>query len=425
MVNQSNKHRLHSRIAMISIIIAIVATVFSVSMTLFVARKLEYSMIAVMVGHELNELIIELSENPDATMPRTSSVNAYLLSREAKFPIPHYLRQMKPNVYSSIEIDSKTLQATVVDIGNDRLFIEFDISGSSRYQFLLLAMLIGGGISAVIVLLVAGVWLSRRILLPVSDLAEEVSMLNPNDLETRIGRKYHGYEVGLIADSIDQFLERMNEFVEREQSFAAAVSHELRTPVAVIATATDLLELKGINDNQQGAVKRIKNSTNYMAKVIDALLFFARNTDDAFEKTLPKTNFHDVFPNILQQFEERASEKNLSLILQIDSEASVRMAESHLEIVLGNLIMNAIANTSVGEIKVIVKANGFSVEDTGHGIQADEIDLVVNRNYHNQDSIGHGLGLYLVVNICNIYNLKLDIDSTVGQGSKFTVCVSD
>ncbi len=382
-------------------------------------------MVTVMVEHELDELIVELSKHPDAKMTRTSSVNAYLLSREAKFPIPHYLKQLEPNVYHNIEIENSTHKATVVDIENDRLFIEFDISDSTRYQSLLLLMLIGGGVSVIIVLLVSSIWLSREFLLPVSALAEEVSMLNPNDLETRIGSNYHGYEVGLIADSIDQFLDRMNDFVEREQSFAAAVSHELRTPVAVIATAIDLLELKGVNDNQQGAVKRIRTSTAHMEKVIGALLFFARNTDDLFEKTLPKINLHEAFPIILQQYEERASGKNLSLTLQIDSNVSVRMAESHLEIVLGNLIQNAIANTSTGEVKVIVKESEFSVEDTGHGIQPDEIDLIVNRNYHSQDSMGHGLGLYLVVNICNIYNLKLNIDSTVGQGSKFTVCFSD
>jgi len=309
----------------------------------------------------------------------------------------------------------------IVDLGTDRLFIQFDITEVFRYQSMLIKLLIIGGLFSAVVLVLSGFWLSRKFLLPVSNLAEEVANINPTELNIHIEKNYQNYEVGVLARSIDDFLERMSDFVEREQSFAAAVSHELRTPVSVIATATDLLELKGINDNQKGAVSRIKDSTDYMAKVIESLLFFARNTHGAVEKTLPEVALHEIFPTILQQYQQQAADKNLSLELKIDSGVRTRMAESHLEIILGNLVRNALTNTTEGAVRVELREGGFSVTDTGYGIASHEIDLIVTRNYHSEDSMGCGLGLYLVKNICDIYGLKLKVESTVGEGSKFVV----
>ncbi len=409
----------------VMLVIAIVSIICYVGATLFIVDRLEIAMVATMVGHEVDELVVDISKDPQTRMPRTASVNAYLLSRHEQSPVPGYLRRLKPNIYSNIVFGDKTYQVAILDINADRLFVEFDITAVSKYRTALLTLLISGSLLAAIVLVISGFWLSRKFLLPVSDLAEEVSKFSPDDLSVRIENRYQDYEVGIIARSIDQFLDRMNDFVEREQSFAASVSHELRTPVSVIATAIDLLELRGINDNQKAAVSRIKGSTDYMAKVIESLLFFARNTHDEVEKTLPEISLSEVSSNIVQQYKTLALEKYLSLKLEVESGIKIRIAESHLEIILGNLIQNAISNTSVGGIRVVLHEDGFSVADTGHGIEPGEIDLIVTRNYHSEDSMGCGLGLYLVKNICNIYGLKLTIESTVGKGSKFIITFPD
>ena len=270
-------------------------------------------------------------------------------------------------------------------------------------------------------LVISGFWLFRKFLLPVSNLAHEVSAINPNDRDARIGDRYQDYEVGLIASSMDQYLERLDNFVEREQSFTAAVSHELRTPVSVIVTAIDLLEVKGVSQEQQDVINRIRDSTSYMGNVIQALLFFARDTHRIVEKTLPEINLHKTILRTLRNFEEAASEKKLDLLYKRKARLKVRMAESHVEIILGNLIRNAIANTDAGEVKVSLFENGFSVKDTGHGIESDDIKLIFKRTYHSPDSSGYGLGLYLVKNMCDIYQLKLEVQSVVGEGSEFSI----
>ena len=421
----SNNYKLHSRVTMIFLIIAIVSTITYVSIIFIVLEKQEEAMVATMVGHELDELIGDLSNDPDTKLPKTASVNAFLLSRNDIKPVPEYLRALEPNLYSSIHIGDMIYHAAIMDYESDRLYVQFDVTGASKYQSILFMLLIGGGLFSAVVLIISGFWLSRKFLLPVSQLAEEVSGFSPDDLSLRIEKKYHDFEVGLIAQSFDQFLERISDYVEREQSFAASVSHELRTPVAVIGTSIDLLELKGINENQKAAFGRIKDSTDYMAKVIESLLFFARGTHDAVEKTMPEVKLDEVFQRVVDQYQQQANEKGLELSLIIESRSAVRMSESHIEIILGNLIRNAITNTQQGSVSVVLHEDSFLVADTGQGIKPEELDSIVKRNYHSADSMGCGLGLYLVKNICNIYGLKLNIESTVGIGSKFSIYFDD
>jgi signal transduction histidine kinase len=378
-------------------------------------------MLDTLLGHELEELVVDLSQDPETRMPDTVSLKAYLLSRKHLKPIPDYLGSLSSNVYHKLRVEEKTYQVAVVDLKDDRMYLSFDVTAMADNQSILLVLLVGGGLLSTLILVVSGFWLFRKFLLPVSDLAQEVSRINPDDRHIRIEEKYRDYEVGLIARSIDQFLDKMDGFVEREQSFTAAVSHELRTPITVVATATDLLEAKGVSREQQDVINRIKESTSYMASVIEALLFFARDTRKSIEKTMPEINLTRMFVKVMKSYKKAAMEKNLDLKIKVKARPKVRMSDSHMEIIMGNLIQNAINNTDAGAIKVTLFETGFSVEDSGRGIESDEIDLIVKRNYHGSDSSGSGLGLYLVKGICDIYEFNLEIESAIGMGSKFVV----
>jgi len=420
-VKQNLNYKLHSRVTVSLLVIAIISSITYLTVMVVILDRLETAMLATLLGHELDELVVELSQNPETQMPDTASVKAYLLSRDHLKPIPDYLRNLSPNVYHKMQVGEITYQIAIIDLNGERMYLSFNVTAISKNKSILLILLIGGGLLTTVVLVSSGFWLFRKYLLPVSDLAHEVSGIDPNDRNIRIEDKYQDYEVGLIAQSIDQFLDKLDDFVEREQSFTAAVSHELRTPVAVVATATDLLELKGVTAEQQDVINRIKESVSYMSSVIEALLFFARDTRKSIEKTMPEINLSRIFIKVLNGYKEAASKKKVHLRIKIKTRLKARMSESHMEIVLGNLIRNAIDNTDAGEIKVTLFENGFSVKDSGRGIEADEIELIVKRNYHGTGSSGHGLGLYLVKSICEIYELKLEIESAVGKGSEFVV----
>ena len=85
-----------------------------------------------------------------------------------------------------------------------------------------------------------------------------------------------------------------------------------------------------------------------MAQVIETLLYFARNTNQAIEKTLPEISLHEIFVDVVARYKAPAADKNLTLKYKSKFRIKARISENHLEIILGNLIRNAIDNTDRG-----------------------------------------------------------------------------
>ncbi len=418
-------HSLHGRITVILLGTAIVTTVLYVVFVVTIVHRMEDAMLTTLVGHELDEMISELTKNPDAPMPQTLSIKGFMPDRDGRDSVPPYLLELPLGIHRDLEILDKNLMVAVVEIPGQTLILEFDVSGIQQNQNLLIITLVSGGLAAAIVLIISGIWLTRKFLVPISQLAEELTHINPDTRDVRIKDKFKDNEVGIIAESIDEYLARLDEFVEREQSFTAAVSHELRTPVAIVLTSTDLLELKGIGDHQKKEVDKIKSSTVYMGKVIESLLLFVRKTQSEIDETMPEIELKSVFKNTVRQHRQAAADKGVKLTLDCHYPARVRMSESHVEIILSNLLRNAITNTSNGDIRVVLEDTYFSVSDTGKGISADDVQKIVKFCYRDESSPGYGVGLYLVTNICRYYGLELDIDSLPDQGSCFKVRFSD
>ncbi len=245
MLKSSYKPRLHNRIITISIIVATVGSVIYSVLLWTIVDGLEEAMFSTLVGHEIDEVVLDLAADKDAVLPHSGSLGVYLLTREDDQFIPDYLRSLESGSYREISNAGRKYFVAILDIYDDRLYMSFDITHLSSYSNALFLLLIGGGTLSIIIILIIGAWISRKVLLPVSTLAEEVAGINPNERQVRVEEKYRGYEVGLIAGSIDQFMNKMDEYVEREQSFTAAVSHELRTSIAVIFTSAELLEMGG------------------------------------------------------------------------------------------------------------------------------------------------------------------------------------
>jgi signal transduction histidine kinase len=403
------------------LLIAAVGSICYFVFIVTIVNKLEQAMLDTMVEHETAELISEYMNSPALYLPTTGAIQSFLKSRNSTIAIPDHLKDLAPGEYHDIKTNGKSFHVVVIDLKKDLMYVAFEVTQYHNYNRLLIMALVVGGILTLIGFLVAGLWWVRKNLLPVSHLAEELSSLDPVQRNVRIEEKYSDYEVGLIARAFDEYMDRLDEFVQREQSFTAAISHELRTPVSVIVTSLDLLELKGIKPDQQKVFKRIKVSTNYMHKVINSLLFFARHVHDVADESMPLIELTGVCENVVAQYLPIAEEKGLSLTFDRKQSAHVRMLENHIEIILGNLVRNSIDHTKNGGITITLTSQGFSITDTGSGMNNKQIDLILDSCKQHPKGDTGGLGLYLVTNICRYYDLRLVIDSVIGQGSTFSV----
>jgi len=215
------------------------------------------------------------------------------------------------------------------------------------------------------------------------------------------------------------------------------MSHELRTPLnAVIGMSESLKEgtYGDLSDDQTGAVSLIESSGQHLLSLINDILDLSRIEADKFDLEVGDTDVHGVCRAAMALVRSLAHKKHITLQLSIDPEAeSVRADERRLKQVLVNLLTNAVKFThDGGSARLTVTAEAaaerlvFAVSDTGIGIAAadlprlfqpfSQLDSALNRRH-----TGTGLGLALTKRMVELHGGFVDVVSTPGQGSTFSV----
>jgi PAS domain S-box-containing protein len=247
----------------------------------------------------------------------------------------------------------------------------------------------------------------------------------------------------------NQRLELTNEELHRatrlKDEFLATMSHELRTPLNAILGMSEVLqeELFGsLNAQQLNSITTIEQSGEHLLSLINDILDVSKISAGKLELNITKVSLTELCKSSLMFIKQQAFEKQIQLHTQlpIDLE-SVFVDERRLRQVLINLLNNAVKFTNQGGVvtlSVSVRAElltdhptadcglRFSISDTGIGISRDDLpklfqpfiqlDSNLNRKYN-----GTGLGLMLVKQLVELHGGSVTIDSTVGEGSCFTV----
>ncbi|MGG6296025.1 PAS domain-containing hybrid sensor histidine kinase/response regulator [Leptolyngbya sp. AN02str] len=221
--------------------------------------------------------------------------------------------------------------------------------------------------------------------------------------------------------------------------FLANMSHELRTPLNVILGMSESLQEKvygAINQQQEEAINMIAQSGSHLLELINDILDLSKAEASKLELQLVPTPISELCHSSLGFVTHQAHQKNLKLVAQIPPGLpDILVDERRIRQVLINLLMNAVKFTpNNGTIQLIVQQKYqadrpflcFSVIDTGIGIAPDnlnrlfkpfsQIDSSLNRRY-----AGTGLGLALVRRLVELHHGKVDVTSTLGQGSCFTI----
>lgn len=223
-----------------------------------------------------------------------------------------------------------------------------------------------------------------------------------------------------------------------KQDFIAIASHNLRTPVAAIYGYIDLLlrgDVGGLNDKQTTYLKRIKSNNQELEKLTEQLLQISI-LEVGKETNLLKqpTQIEIIISDIVDKMIPVAQTKGLSLNFQKPEILLplVNIDVEKIKSVILNLVDNAIKYTQKGNILITVKQDGnfiyISVKDTGVGIAKEELPKLFGKFYRSgnilvYNQIGVGLGLYLGKKIVELLGGNITVESTLGQGSTFTLAL--
>ena len=235
------------------------------------------------------------------------------------------------------------------------------------------------------------------------------------------------YDIIVVFHDITEMkqLERM------KRDFVVNVSHELRTPLTAIKGFVETIE-EMTNDTQiQHYLQIIKRHTDRMINIVADLLTLAKLENKTIQLDKQKIYLPDIASDVIKIFTPNAQRKGLTIEMKLHEPIpEIEADPSLLEQLIINLIDNAIKYTDEGKVVLEISHNDnfvkLTVKDTGIGIPAEHINRIFERFYvvdksRSKRHGGTGLGLSIVKHIVLLHNGKIDVKSTPGKGSTFTV----
>lgn len=226
--------------------------------------------------------------------------------------------------------------------------------------------------------------------------------------------------------------ELLQKTLKEQEEFFSSMSHELKTPLNVIFSALQVLELYNSNDKSIKYSKIMKQNCYRLLRLINNLIDMSKIDSGFLKLNLGNYNIIEIIEDITLSVTDFIETKGLSLIFDTEVEEKILSCDpDKIERIILNLLSNAIKFTNPGgEIKVNIYDEGqfvnIIIEDTGIGIPEDKHKLIFERFKQVDKSLqrnheGSGIGLSLVKSLVEMHGGSIEIQSTLGKGSKFSI----
>lgn len=240
------------------------------------------------------------------------------------------------------------------------------------------------------------------------------------------------HRAGLAIDNARLY--RKSEEANRAKAdFLAVISHELRTPLTAILGFTELLatEIDGpITDGQRNRLHRIEHSTKHMAQLVEELISYAQLEAGGETVRAEEMDVREALDDALQAVRAEADEKGLELRPETAVAGTFRTDPRIFRQILANLLTNAVKYTNEGYVSLQARrrdgALEVEIEDSGIGISEDDqrniFEAFWQAEHPNTRTYGGtGIGLSLTRRLVATLDGEVEVESTFGEGSRFTV----
>jgi len=266
---------------------------------------------------------------------------------------------------------------------------------------------------------------------PLERVTAETRAIGPAELGTRLTSPTGQTEVTDLAESINRMLERVDRAHRALQSFTADASHELRTPLTHLRAQVQWASDDGRTEAEtHEALAAMERELDRTTKLIEELLLIARGENRQLALAHAPFDLSAVVDEVREITEAMAMNK--SLVVRADPlqpTTAVGDADRTRHILL-NLASNAVRYTPHGNVTFAIVRNGTevgaSVRDTGPGIAPEHVDRIFDRFFRIDQSRsrelgGTGLGLAIARLFAELQGGRIEVHSTVGKGSTFTL----
>ena len=324
------------------------------------------------------------------------------------------------------------------------IIVGLPVDQDNQMRGLILTLALAGGLT-LLAALAGGYWLANRALWPVKTITRTAREIGETDLTRRLNLTGSD-ELGELARTFDQMLDRLQAAFTRQRQFTADASHELRTPLSIINLETGrALSGQRSPEAYRRALEVVRSENEFMTSLVEKLLTLARMDSGSANFNNQPHDLSDITLEVIERYAPLAAQHNIRIHTGALPELIVNGDRQYLLQMIGNLIENAI-KYSAGEQDAQVwvdigKAENeqppqvwLRVTDNGPGIQAEHLPFLFDRFYrvdrarsHNFDvenpdnTPGSGLGLSIVQWIAQAHAGSVSVQSTPGEGSVFEI----
>jgi heavy metal sensor kinase len=336
----------------------------------------------------------------------------------------------------------------------DSLFYEVDLG--HEYKYWILAVRDGGAIIQVgtysrefvrpvrqlrIVLLTTvptvflitvflGWWLARTSLRPLAEITATAAHITGSRLEADIPLTGSGDELDQLAQTLNDMTSRIGKSVAKLRRFSTDAAHQLRTPLTALRSQLEVtLETEPMTPELRRVLTDTLAEIEQLADAVTSMLQLASSEAGLEPGGGVPVSLGSLLDSVIEFYGPLAAEQGLSLSRRGASDAMVSGDISWLRQLFGNLVENACRHTPSGgrievEIERLNETVLVRVRDTGAGIKEEDLERVFDRFFQvpsTKAASGVGLGLTVASQIARAHGGEIRAESTVGEGSTFTV----
>lgn len=272
------------------------------------------------------------------------------------------------------------------------------------------------------------------ILSPIKYMSRVAKEVNQKpEADARIPDLHRRDELGDLAITFNQMLDRMQGYIDQQKHFVEDVSHELRTPVAVIEGHLNLLNRWGKDDPEvlEESISASLQEVTRMKHLIQEMLDLTRAEQIDILYPDEITNVQQVLSQVVENLQLVHPDFQIQFDDDLKPRTEIKMYRNHLEQILIILIDNAIKYSTDHKV-VLVSASSdeqrvqIIVQDFGEGIDKKDKSKIFGRFYRvdkarTREHGGNGLGLPIAKKLVESYQGEIDVESAVGSGSQFRI----
>jgi heavy metal sensor kinase len=276
--------------------------------------------------------------------------------------------------------------------------------------------------------------MAGRGLLPLRAVAQAAQRISSSNLTMRIPSRDADDELDYLILTFNRMIERLEASFRQIKQFSTDVSHEMRTPITGIRGQLEVALLTANTAEQyREAILNSLQDIDRLAHIVRALLLLSQAESGQVLLQKTRLDLCQVVRELMDQFELPADESGIKIRTQLAGECWAEVDRTQIERMLSNLLSNALKFTPRdGFITVSALETPDTiqlvVEDTGRGIPPEYLPHIFDRFYRvpgrgtaPAPEQGLGLGLSFVKWIVKAHNGTIDVQSTPGQGTRFTI----